>query len=117
MHSNIIFIFDFDSTFTQVEALDVLAEIALTGPTKQNKLDQIASLTEKGMSGKISFSESLNERMSILSGTKRDIITLIKKLKSKVSTSIIPNKDFFEKYSNNIYIVSSGFKEIGRAHV
>lgn len=111
MRSNIIFIFDFDSTFTQVEALDVLAEIALKGPTKQNKLDQIASLTEKGMSGKISFSESLNERMSILSGTKQDIITLIKKLKSKVSTSIIPNKDFFEKYSNNIYIVSSGFKD------
>lgn len=111
MRDNFIFIFDFDSTFTQVEALDVLAEIALEGSDKKKKLNQIASLTEKGMSGQISFSESLNERMKILEGSRSDIETLIQQLKSKVSQSIQQHKDFFKSYSKNIYIVSSGFKD------
>jgi D-3-phosphoglycerate dehydrogenase / 2-oxoglutarate reductase len=111
MYSKIIFIFDFDSTFTQVEALDILADIVFTGPTKNKKLEQIAHLTEKGMAGSISFSESLNERMRILSGTKKDINNLVRQLKSKISPSILRHKDFFKAYSNNIFIVSSGFKD------
>ena len=105
------FIFDFDSTFTQVEALDILASISLTGNGKNEKLAAIANLTQKGMSGQISFSQSLKERMSILSGTRRDLETLITQLKSKVSHSIEQNKEFFFKNSENIYIVSSGFKD------
>jgi len=111
MLSNIVFIFDFDSTFTQVEALDVLADIALTGDSKQQNLDLIAELTEKGMAGQISFSESLNQRMNILSGSKQDLAELISQLKSKISKSILANKDFFKTYHKNIYIVSSGFKD------
>lgn len=111
MPENIVFIFDFDSTFTQVEALDLLAEIALEGSTKQKDLDRIASLTEKGMSGQISFSESLNERMKILKGSRNDIEKLVEQLKTKVSKSIQLNKGFFNTYSKHIYIVSSGFKD------
>jgi len=111
MYSNLIFIFDFDSTFTQVEALDVLADIALKGPDKSKKLALIANLTEKGMSGEISFSQSLSQRMEVLSGTKNDVDALIKRLKSKVSKSIEINRAFFKTYSQNILIVSSGFKD------
>ncbi len=111
MLNNIIFIFDFDSTFTQVEALDVLANIALTGDSKQQKLDLIAKLTEKGMTGEISFSESLNQRMGILSGSKQDLKELVTQLKSKISKSILANKSFFKAYHKNIYIISSGFKD------
>ncbi len=111
MFGNIIFIFDFDSTFTQVEALDILADISLKGSRKQNKLDAIAKLTKKGMSGEISFSKSLKERMKILSGTKEDLSLLIEQLKAKVSPSIQQNKEFFNTYKDNIYIVSSGFKD------
>lgn len=105
------FIFDFDSTFTQVEALDVLANISLAANKKNEKLAAIADLTQKGMSGQISFSQSLKERMKILSGTRQDVETLIIQLKSKISISIKQNKDFFLKNSENIYIVSSGFKD------
>jgi len=111
MLGGIIFIFDFDSTFTQVEALDVLAEISLSGNDKEKKIAEIAELTQKGMSGQISFSESLKERMKIVSGTKKDIETLVVKLKTKISTSILPHKEFFRKNKANIYIVSSGFKD------
>lgn len=111
MFSNIIFLFDFDSTFTQVEALDILAEISLSGTNKQKQLNKITELTNKGMSGDLSFSESLNERMKILSGSKDDLALLIKKLKTKISTSIQQHNDFFKINKNNIYIISSGFKD------
>lgn len=111
MLSNIVFIFDFDSTFTQVEALDELAEITLSGSNKSESLDKIASLTQQGMSGQLSFSESLQKRMNLLSGTREDLELLITRLKNKVSTSITSNKSFFKSYAANIYIVSSGFKD------
>ncbi len=111
MFGNIIFIFDFDSTFTQVEALDILAEISLSNDDKEEKLAAISALTQKGMSGQISFSESLKERMKIVSGTKQDINSLVAELKTKISTSIRAHKEFFKTYKENIYIVSSGFKD------
>jgi len=111
MFSNIIFIFDFDSTFTQVEALDVLADISFSGNDKEKKIAAIAELTQKGMSGQISFNESLKERMKIVRSNKEDIESLIAVLKTKISTSILSHKTFFKENKDNIYIVSSGFKD------
>src|SRR5690554_3622408 len=46
------FVIDFDSTFTQVEALDILGEISLSGdPQKEEKLQAIKDITDKGMDG------------------------------------------------------------------
>jgi D-3-phosphoglycerate dehydrogenase len=92
MYSNIIFLFDFDSTFIQVESLDILANISLKEPDRKKKLDKIANLTQKGMNGSISFSDSLKERMHVLSGSKNDIKLLIKELKTKISISIRQQK-------------------------
>ncbi|VAX34908.1 Phosphoserine phosphatase / D-3-phosphoglycerate dehydrogenase [hydrothermal vent metagenome] len=111
MFGNIIFIFDFDSTFTQVEALDVLAEISINGSNKEERLAAIAELTNKGMNGQISFSKSLKERMKLISGNRNDLEQLIAKLKKKISTSILPHKDFFINNKKSIYIISSGFKD------
>lgn len=109
--NNTILIIDFDSTFTRVEALDELGKIVLEGNDKEEKLKAISDITNRGMSGELSFNESLKERMKILGGTRSDIESLISVLKTKVSHSIITNKDFFINNSNNIHIVSSGFKE------
>src|SRR5690554_6578899 len=60
------FVIDFDSTFTQVEALDILGEISLSGdPQKEEKLQAIKDITEKGMDGRLSFRESLEQRMEL----------------------------------------------------
>lgn len=106
------FIIDFDSTFTQVEALDVLGEICLSdSPNKKEVLDQIAELTDLGMDGKISFRESLEKRVSLLKANHAHLVELVDNLKGKVSTSFERNTDFFKDFSENIYIVSNGFKE------
>jgi len=105
-------IIDFDSTFVQVESLDVLGEISLEGqPDKSEKLKKIAEITNKGMNGEISFADSLSERIGILNANKHQIDQLISRLSSKISTSFKRNKEFILKNAADIYIVSSGFKE------
>lgn len=106
------FVFDFDSTLTRVEALDVLAEITLAGnPKKDEVIQEIVNITNQGIDGDISFSESLAKRIQLLNAKKTDLPFLIKELKQKVSHSIESNKEFFENFSEDIYVISAGFKE------
>ena len=106
------YVFDFDSTLTKVEALDVLAEISLIGNPKKNEIIQeILKITNQGIDGEISFTESLEKRIKLLNAKKTDLPLLIQKLKQKVSRSIESNKEFFEKFSDSIYVISAGFKE------
>lgn len=106
------FVIDFDSTFTQVEALDLLGDIALKDhPQKEERLKKLADLTNSGMSGDISFRDSLLQRLELLEAREGHLPELIDRLKSKVSTSFVRNKEFFKEFQDNIYIISNGFKE------
>lgn len=106
------FVFDFDSTLTRVEALDVLAEITLVNnPKKEEIINEIIEITNLGIDGEISFTESLERRIKLLNAKKSDLPILIKELRKEVSKSIERNKEFFESYSDNIYVISCGFKE------
>ncbi len=106
------YIFDFDSTLTRVEALDVLAEITLAGKSNKDKvIDEIQRITNLGIDGDISFTESLEKRIKLLKAHKNDLDGLVVELRQKISKSIESNKEFFEKYSDDIYVISCGFKE------
>ncbi|MFV0248897.1 MAG: phosphoglycerate dehydrogenase [Tenacibaculum sp.] len=106
------FIFDFDSTLTRVEALDILAEISLeNNPDKAEITKRIAAITKSGIDGEIPFTESLEKRIKLLNANKLSLNILIERLRGKVSKSIEENKEFFQKFSENIYVVSAGFKE------
>jgi len=106
------FIIDFDSTFTQVEALDILGEISLINdPEKAKKLQSIKDITDKGMEGSITFRESLELRLEILKASKTQITDLIAALKQKVSKSFERNKEWLRDNAKDIYIISNGFKD------
>jgi D-3-phosphoglycerate dehydrogenase len=106
------YVFDFDSTLTRVEALDILAEISLAkNPNKNAIIQEIIDITNLGIDGDISFTESLEKRIKLLQAKKSDLPKLIKELGKKVSISIERNKEFFEKYADSIYVISAGFKE------
>ncbi len=106
------YIIDFDSTFTKVEALDVLGDISLEGhPEKMERLQKIEDITNLGMNGEGSFAQSLIDRLDLLIANKHHVDQLIERLKGKVSTSIKRNKEFFSQFSDQILIVSSGFKD------
>ena len=105
-------IIDFDSTFTKVEGLDELAAIALTGhPQREQIVQQITDLTNKGMNGEMSFSEGLHKRIALLKASRAHIEELVAFLRTKVSDSFQRNKQFLTENADHIYIVSSGFKE------
>lgn len=106
------YVFDFDSTLTQVEALDVLAEISLeNNPEKENIIKQIQEITDLGIDGDISFTESLERRIKLLKAHKSHLKTLIERLGGEISKSILRNKEFFTSHSKDIYVISCGFKE------
>ncbi|QNM84194.1 phosphoglycerate dehydrogenase [Polaribacter pectinis] len=106
------YIFDFDSTLTRVEALDVLAEITLkNNPKKEEIIQEIIDITNLGIDGEISFTESLERRIKLLKANKADLSLLVEALKKQVSSSIERNKEFFEDFADDIYVISCGFKE------
>jgi len=112
MEERKFFVIDFDSTFTKVEALDVLCEVSLEGrPEKDEVLRKIKEITDLGMEGGISFRESLKRRLELLRANKNHLPPLIDRLKKLITKSVKSNKEFFETYSDNIFIISNGFKE------
>ena len=97
------FIIDFDSTFTQVEALDVLAEIALQeDANKADKIREIEDITNEGMEGKLTLKESIERRLELLDAHRKHLPMLVDALKDKVSASFKRNREFFETHADRI---------------
>jgi D-3-phosphoglycerate dehydrogenase len=106
-------ILDFDSTIITEETLDELAKISLTGdPNKNEKINQISSITEKAMNGEIYFMDALNERIKILQATQIHLNLLKNILHKKLSPSLKSIQNYIRENSDNIYIVSGGFTEL-----
>lgn len=106
------YIIDFDSTFTQVEALDELARISLKdNPNREAIYKQIEDLTNAAMEGRLSFRESLTQRVKILEANRDHLKLLVTRLKKLVSSSFSRNRTFFKNHADDVLIVSGGFKE------
>ena len=89
------YIFDFDSTLTKVEALDILAEITLANnPRKDAVIQEIIDITNLGIDGEISFTTSLEKRIQLLKANKADLNPLIEALK-KTSFQIYREQQSF----------------------
>jgi D-3-phosphoglycerate dehydrogenase len=107
------FIIDFDSTFTQVEALEELAAISLKdNPKKPEILREIKKITDMGMDGSMPIKESLARRVKMLNANKGHVEQLIKVLQKKITPSFLRNRHFFQANSDSIFIISNGFTEI-----
>jgi len=103
---------DFDSTFTTVEALELLAEITLTDdPDRAKKLAEITRLTDQAMNGEIGFGEALKQRIALLGVRRHHLPELVEQLRTKVSPSIRRNRDFFEQNPERVVIVTGGFHD------
>ena len=110
---NKILIFDFDSTFVKVETIDLLAEISLKdNPNALEKVNQISSITKQAMSGDIDFPTALEKRLSILSLNSNNISEATKEISNQVTDSFKRNKELIKSLSDDIWIVSGGFKEV-----
>lgn len=107
-----ILLFDFDSTFTQVEGLDVLGEqLAAQERLTHADVAEIKRITDLGMGGEIGFAESLQRRLAILKPQVADLQDLIAELHRNVTASFEKNAPWLLANSGRIWIVSSGFRE------
>ena len=107
-----LFVIDFDSTFTQVEALDLLGELSLCDhPQQAQRIQEIIDISALGMSGGTSFAQSLTDRIRLLEAKRKHLTPLIDGLQNAVSKSVLRNRDFFRDFADRIFIVSGGFKE------
>jgi len=107
-------IIDFDSTFITGESLEWLAEEALKSkPHNEQKkiLSQIEEITRNGMEGKLSFEESLRQRLALFKPSKSHIDQLVKRIENSLTPSFEKNREFIQQNAPNIYIVSGGFHE------
>jgi D-3-phosphoglycerate dehydrogenase len=105
-------IIDFDSTLVRCESLDLLAETALAHATNAASITrQIKAITDAGMEGKLSFKESLRQRLSLFRAHTGDVQTIVKRLKREISSSIAGHRTFFRQNADRIYVISGGFRE------
>jgi D-3-phosphoglycerate dehydrogenase len=106
------YIIDFDSTFTRVEAMDELGAISLhNNKNLENIIQEIKHITDLGMSGELSFTQSLERRIELLQAHQDHLPLLIDRLRTKVSASFERNRDFFLENADRIFIISNGFRE------
>jgi len=63
------------------------------------------------MEGKLPFSESLSRRMMLFSATQENIDELIELLRHSIAPSVARNRSFFEEHQEEMYLLSSGFRE------
>ena len=104
------YVIDYDSTFIQVESLDELSKTSKSYNLKNQK--EIEKITNMGMDGKISFSESLERRIKLINSSREDIRSTLKVLENRITNSFLKNKKFLKTNSDKIFIVSSGFHEL-----
>ncbi|MDP6789468.1 MAG: HAD-IB family phosphatase [Candidatus Marinimicrobia bacterium] len=106
-------ILDFDNTIVQGETMDDLARISLSNnPEREAVISEIKKTTALGMSGAMPFDESLSKRLALLHAHTSHLEKLVPSLKEKIDPSVIANIEFFKRHTDNIYIVSGGFKSV-----
>ncbi len=106
-------IFDFDSTLVRIETLEALADIALEGHGDAVSIRaQVASLTDRAMTGEVDFGEALRARLAMLPLTRAHVLALSDRILDEGTPSVRRNLRFFNENAANIIILSGGFREI-----
>ena len=107
-------IIDFDSTIVKIETLDELIKLSLSEKdekTREEILDSVKNITKQGMEGKIGFSQSLQQRISLCTLKTKHLDQISEIVKQKITDSFLKNKDWIGENRDNIFVVSGGFKE------
>lgn len=106
------YILDFDSTLVTVESLDELARLSLVNHAQKHQIMQnLEQITHRGMTGEITFDESLQSRLRLFAATKEDITQLSDYLLTHISPSALRARDWFKQNRDHLYVVSGGFVE------
>ncbi len=110
-HKYNTFIFDFDSTLFPHETLDEILKLTLKNdPKKDKKIKYIEDICRKGMEGKITLSESLNQRLNFAKLHKNDIQNYLNQCPS-IEIEMQKCIHDLQKKGQSVFIISGGFSE------
>lgn len=106
-----VIFFDFDSTVVTKETLDEAISLALAQhPERERLVREVEAITRLGMEGKLDFTESVRQRVAVVTLSKR----LLEDTGRAMTEHLTPGmKDLFAWLEDraHTYIVSGGFKE------
>ncbi len=103
-------ILDFDSTLCAVESLDALAGLVLADdPECEAKVAEMRRLTNLGMSGDLPLSESLTQRLAILTFDRNHVRQLVEELRHQLTPGLTEDRQWILDHANHLHVVSGGF--------
>jgi len=108
-------ILDFDSTLVQHETLDVLGSYLMDqGRLSVETTQTLSLLTTRAMAGDLSFSQALQQRLALLSFTRKDLAVVTQSLALAITPSFLAHQHWLALNAEDIYIVSGGFLDVIR---
>lgn len=99
-----LFVFDMDSTLIGQEVIDQIAE-------KAGVHDAVAAITTIAMEGKMDFSQSIIERVSLLKGTAVEALNQVSKSLS-FNPGVLETIAQIKKAGHKVAVVSGGFTNV-----
>ena len=103
------FILDFDSTLVRAETLQLMADLV---PDAHKVRPRIRKLTDDAMGGRMLFQDALRERLKILHLHRDQLQQVGALLREEITPSFKRNRAFLSAHAADIYVVSSGFREV-----
>jgi phosphoserine phosphatase len=102
-----LFVFDMDSTLIGEEVIDQLAE-------KAGVATRVKAITEKAMAGELDFTQSLKERVNLLSGLP---VPAIEQISASLTFNpgVLETLSAIKKAGHKVAVVSGGFLDVIKA--
>jgi phosphoserine phosphatase len=102
-----LFVFDMDSTLIGEEVIDQLAE-------KAGVATKVKAITEKAMAGELDFTQSLKERVSLLSGLP---VPAMQQISASLTFNpgVLETLSAIKKAGHKVAVVSGGFLDVIKA--
>lgn len=102
-------VFDFDSTLIRVESLEKILEQRLAGDPE--KMARIQAVTDAGMEGRLTFSESLAQRLAIASPSLAEVEAFGREAVSFLTAGMADLCAWLSTRGVALRIVSGGLKQ------
>jgi phosphoserine phosphatase len=102
-----LFVFDMDSTLIGEEVIDQLAE-------KADVATKVKAITEKAMAGELDFTQSLKERVNLLSGLP---VPAMQQISASLTFNpgVLETLSAIKKAGHKVAVVSGGFLDVIKA--
>lgn len=106
-------VLDFDSTICAVESMDILFDVLLHDQSAGERafiMDEVKRITDRGMTGEISFDESLDLRLELLPRLPVPFDLIVGRIREHIAPSFL--RWLGRADLSRVHVISSGFRQL-----